>query len=119
MKITIFAKSSSGESYPVEFMEDAASLRIFCHCKAGVLQQMCKHKLALIKLDSKMLYDSAQGAELEAIGLWPTYQALRNRTDAYESDLAEVDRQKAQLAQREKQLKSAMAYELTHGRTKT
>ena len=79
---------------------------------------MCKHKLALIKLDTKMLYDSAQSAELETIGLWPAYAALRVRTDAYESDIAEIDRQKVQLAQREKQLKSAMAYELTHGRPK-
>ncbi len=118
MKTTIFAKSSSGDSYPVEFMEDAASLRVFCHCQAGVLQQMCKHKLALIKLDPKMLFDPVQSSELEAIGTWPAYAALRSRIDAYEQNIADLEREKERLALKGKQLKSAMAFKLTHGKPK-
>lgn len=119
MKTIILAKSSSGDSYPVEFMEDAASLRVFCHCQAGVLQQMCKHKLALMKLDPKMLFDLAQSSELEAIGTWPMYATLRARIDVYEQSLADLERQKGLLSQQEKRLKAAMVFELTHGRSKT
>jgi hypothetical protein len=48
MKATLLAKSSSGESYKVEFLAENSDVRIFCHCQAGVLHRMCKHKQALI-----------------------------------------------------------------------
>jgi hypothetical protein len=67
MKVTIQAFSGSGGSYPVQFMDDTGSLRVFCHCQAGSLQQICKHKIALLKGDAKMLYDASQEELLKQV----------------------------------------------------
>jgi hypothetical protein len=116
MKTTILAFSSSGGSYPVEFLDDSGVLQVFCHCQAGTLQQMCKHKLALLKGDSKMLYDPAQEKLLQEVLASKAYPALKRGLDAYEKELTEIEREMAQLKEREKKLKAGFAYQLTHGR---
>ena len=67
MKTILKAKSSSGGAYDVEFQVTDGFVRVFCHCQAGVLRQMCKHKLALIKGEATMLFDETQAALLEGI----------------------------------------------------
>ena len=98
MRTTILAKSSSGDSYRVEFLDESGGIRVFCHCQAGVLQQMCKHKLALIKLDPKMLFDQSELPSSQAIGTWPSYPALSARLAEFERDLATIERDKAAVA---------------------
>jgi hypothetical protein len=115
MKATIQALSSSGGSYPVEFSDDTGVLRVFCHCQAGVLQQMCKHKLALLKGDRKMLYESSQEKVLQQVLSSKAYPPLKQRLDAYEQELAIVERELAKLKDRERKLKTEFAHELTHG----
>ncbi|MEO7300825.1 MAG: hypothetical protein ABI042_19845 [Verrucomicrobiota bacterium] len=85
MKAVLLAKSSTGEPYKVEFLSDESSVRIFCHCQAGVLQQMCKHKLALIKGDEKMLIDPNQSALLSEIQAWPQFVTLKTHACEYET----------------------------------
>lgn len=118
MKVSVQALSSSGGSYKVEFTDDTGILRVFCYCQAGQLQQMCKHKLALLKGDVKMLYDPAEEKALHQVLASPTYPALKKRLDVYENEIAEVERGLARLKQQEKRLKSDFAYELTHGMRK-
>lgn len=116
MKVTILAFSSSGGSYPVEFSDDSGILRVFCHCQAGTMQQMCKHKLALLKGDSKMLYDPTQEKLLQDVLTSKAYPTLKRSLDTYETELAEIEREMAKLKEREKKLKTEFAYGLTHGR---
>ena len=118
MKLTILASSSSGGSYDVEFLDDNGVLRIFCHCQAGSMQQMCKHKLAFLKGDRTMLYNREQEKLLAEVLSSPTYPALRRRLDEYEEQLTKVEREMRKLKEREKILKTDFAYELTHGRKK-
>ncbi len=119
MKVTILAASSSGGSYPVEFSDESDGLRVFCRCQAGVLQQICKHKLALLKGDLKMLHDPAQEKVLREVMAWPAYPAAKRRLDEYERTITEIEKDMAKLKQREKVLKSDFAYELAHGRKRT
>ena len=49
MKATLLAKSSHGEPYKVEFSAEDSTLRVFCHCQAGVLHRMCKHNRANVE----------------------------------------------------------------------
>jgi predicted nucleic acid-binding Zn-ribbon protein len=77
---------------------------------------MCKHKLALLRGDSKMLYDQTQKKLLQEVLASKAYPALKSRLDAYELELAETEREMAKLKEREKKLKTEFAYELTHGR---
>ena len=115
MKATLFARSSSGDSYSVEFAVDGEWVRVFCHCKAGVLQWMCKHKLALITGDTKMLFDATQAPMLAEIRAWPQFARLRSRITRYARELAEIEADKAELVKREKTIKAQMGRELAHG----
>jgi len=116
MKLSIQAFSSSGGNYPVDFTDESGALQVFCHCQAGTLQQICKHKIALLKGDHKMLYDLTQRKLLEKVLASKAYPALRSRLNQYELELAETEREMAKLKEREKKLKTEFAYELTHGR---
>jgi len=91
-------------------------MRVFCHCNAGVMQQMCKHKIALIKGDIKMLYDSAQEPLLQQVLGSATYPQIRTRLEQFEKDLAAVEREIAKAKEKEKAIKKLFAYELTHGK---
>ena len=115
MKANLLAKSSSGEPYNVEFMTDGGSLRVFCHCQAGVLQRMCKHKLAFIKGDSNMLFDTKQAPQLSEIHSWPEFGNLKMHAIEYERKLIEIEAAQAVLAKREKAIKAEFAHGLTHG----
>src|ERR1043166_4152439 len=116
MKLTIQAFSSSGGCYPVAFSDDSGVLRVFCHCQAGSLQQMCKHKLALLKGDRTMLYDPAEEKMLSEVLSSSGYPDLKLRLEEFEKQLAKVEREMAKLKERGKNLKADFVYELTHGR---
>jgi hypothetical protein len=90
MKTTLLAKSSHGEPYKVEFLAEDGSLRIFCHCQAGVLHRMCKHKQAFIDGDIKMLFDPAQAALLSEIRSCPQFQNLQKHLEAFSKQLNEL-----------------------------
>lgn len=115
MKATLLAKSSSGDSYKVEFSVEGECVRVFCHCQAGVLQQMCKHKLALINGDTKMLFDAAQASLLTEIRAWPQFARLQARIARYERELGKIETAKAELAKQERAIKTQMGRDLTHG----
>ncbi len=115
MKATLLAKSSSGDSYKVEFTVDGECVRVFCHCQAGVQQWMCKHKLALISGDTKMLFDAAQASLLTEIRAWSQFARLQARIARYESELGKIEAVKAEIAKQEKATKAQMGRELTHG----
>jgi hypothetical protein len=115
MKTILQAKSSSGGSYDVEFQVVDNSVRVFCHCQAGVLQQMCKHKLALINGDASMLFDARQSEDLAATRAWPEFSDLKARTGDYESKLKQIEAAKRQIAKEEKEIKAAFSKGLLHG----
>jgi hypothetical protein len=115
MKIILLAKSSSGGSYNVEFHASEGTIRVLCHCQAGVQQWMCKHKLALIKGDNAMLFDPKQASLLSEVHSWPEFDDLKSRAADYEKKLREIETAKSELAAREKELKHRFAHGLTHG----
>ena len=118
MKITIHAISSTGGNYPVEFSDDGQTLRVFCHCQAGQLQQMCKHKTGLLSGDQNLLSDLAEADLLSQVLSSPAYPVLKKRLDEYMKALADIEREMGKLKGREKQIKADFAYELTFGRTR-
>jgi hypothetical protein len=115
LKATLLAKSSSGDSYSVEFVTDGQCVRVFCHCQAGVMQQMCKHKLALITGDTKMLFDAGQAPLLAEIRAWPQFAQLEARVTRYARELGEIEVAKAEFTKRERAAKIQMGRDLTHG----
>jgi uncharacterized Zn finger protein len=119
MRITLQAFSTSGGSYPVEVSDESGVFRMFCHCQAGMTQQMCKHKVALLKGDARMLYDPAQKPLLDQMLSSPEYPTIKQRLTQYELQLTEIEREIAKVKEKEKAIKHDFAYELTHGKPNT
>ena len=92
MKATLLAKSSHGEPYKVEFSAADSGLRIFCHCQAGVLHRMCKHKQAFIDGDTEMLFDPTQVALLSEIHSWPQFKNLQKHLEVFSQKLADIEK---------------------------
>ena len=70
MKISIKAKSSSGNPYTVDFLIEESRLSVHCDCEAGKFGQLCKHKTELIAGEQSRLFDETEAPklrELEAI----------------------------------------------------
>jgi hypothetical protein len=115
-QITVLAKSSEGGSYPVEFTVLGEAVRVFCHCQAGMNQMVCKHKIALIKGDTRMLFDAAQAAALAQARAWPQFASTQKRLAEYELALAEIDRDFEKVKARERAIKKEMAHFLAFGK---
>lgn len=116
MKLTLKAKSSSGDGYQVEFLDEGGLLRVFCHCPAGSLQQMCKHKLALLKGDVSMLFDRGEENQLKQVLASKAYERLRPRLETFENTLLACEEEMSRLKAREKAIKNDFAHELTFGK---
>ena len=115
MKTTLLAKSSSGEPYTVEFATEESRLRIFCHCQAGVLHRMCKHKKAFIEGDVSMLFDANQAELLAQIRSRPEFKILHKHFQTYAKELAEVEKSIQELEKKEKELKAKLGKGLSFG----
>jgi uncharacterized Zn finger protein len=114
-KITVTVKGSTGSLYPVEFSVHGDSVRVFCHCPAGITQQMCKHKAALIGGNVSILANEAEAKLIEEMRAWPEYAQLIARLAKYETELSLVQGEIAKLSLREKSIKTQMGRDLTAG----
>ena len=68
MKISIKAKSSSGDPYNVEFLVESNKLSVFCDCRAGQFSQLCKHKTELLAGDKTRLFSETEVPLLDELG---------------------------------------------------
>ena len=67
MKISIKAKSSSGDPYTVDFLIDDNNMSVHCNCQAGKFAQLCKHKSELIAGNQSRLFDESEIAKLKEL----------------------------------------------------
>lgn len=71
MEKTVLVKSSSRDDpYAVSVLLKETDLSIFCDCPAGEWGKYCKHKMAIVLRDEKVLYDDEQTANFAEIGKW-------------------------------------------------
>lgn len=115
MKLILLVKSSSGEPYRVNVDDDESGIRIFCHCPAGSLTQLCKHKVAIAKGDLTMLADPAQADTLKEMQSSLHYPALKARAEGYVVAISFLEQQKSEIQKEEKALKAQFARELLRG----
>jgi hypothetical protein len=107
--------SSSGGNYPVEISDESGALRMFCHCQAGSVQMMCRHKIALIEGDRTILYDQEQEKFYRELLSSGAYSAIKLRFKEYEKQIAKVQNDIHKLKDHERSIKADFAYELAHG----
>jgi len=115
MKLVLMVKSSSGEPYRVNVDGDESGIRIFCHCPAGSLTQLCKHKVAIAKGDLTVLADPAQADTLREFQSSPHYPALKARAQSYAEAMSLLEKRKSEIQKEEKALKVQFARELLRG----
>jgi len=115
MQTTILAKSSSGEPYNVIFSILEGRMTVKCSCKAGLMNQQCKHKRELVSGDREMLYDQNQAELLKQINASPEGQSLAGKLALKEAALAELERDKTKIASKEKAIKHDLAILFARG----
>ena len=115
MNIRFKAKSSSGEPYAVEVSTGPNGIRVFCHCPAGVVRQLCKHKVALIRGDGAILADPEQASSLAELKQSPEWAFLAKRLNLLEKELEAIEKEKTTLAKRARALKANFGRELAEG----
>jgi len=71
METTILVKSSSrDEPYAVAVSSTESGLSIFCDCPAGEWGKYCKHKMAIVLADERILYDGEQKDNFTKVTEW-------------------------------------------------
>jgi len=115
MKLVLLAKSSSGEPYRVNVDDDESGIRIFCHCPAGSLTQLCKHKVALANGNLAMLADPAQADTLREMQSSPYYPELKARAESYAEAISLLEQRKSEIQKEEKALKARFSRDLLRG----
>lgn len=115
MKTTLLAKSSSGDPYKVDFSAKDSTLRVYCHCKAGVLHRMCKHKQAFLDGDTSMLFDPTQATVLAEIHTSPEFNNLKKRIEDFSDNLTIIEKSKSELERQAKAIKAAFGKGLSFG----
>jgi uncharacterized Zn finger protein len=71
METTILAKSSSrDEPYIVTVSLAENGLSIFCNCPAGEWGKYCRHKMAVVSGDAKILYKNEQIENFNKVLKW-------------------------------------------------
>ncbi len=105
MQTTFHAKSSSGEPHNVTFSIIEGRMTVRCSCKAGLMNQQCKHKRALVSGDHEMLFDQSQAELLLQIKASPEFQSLADKLALKEAALTELEREKGKIAAKEKSIK--------------
>lgn len=105
-------KSSSGDSYLVDFAVIGARVRVFCRCQAGKNKTLCKHVTALLARDHSILADATQSESLTAI--LESSEALETlaKLEEFSIKLQQIAGEKEGLVHREKALKKALAAEI-------
>jgi uncharacterized Zn finger protein len=107
VSFAFLVQGSSPQPYRVLFARHGAALTITCTCAAGLVGQVCKHRLGLLAGDTKTLV-SGNGAEIsQALDLiigTPLQTALDDVAAAERA----LDERKAEVANRKHALSRIM-----------
>jgi len=108
MSYEFLAKSSGDNPYQVVFIFSDQKLSITCNCKAGIFGKLCKHKTALLAVDTGMLAKPEQSEALREISTKiqaTTYPQLIEQLKQAET---KADEAKKNLSRVKKQLERSM-----------
>ena len=115
MIVTLKAKSSSGETYNVDFLFVDGVLSVNCTCKAGTMRMACKHRLSLLGGDQSMLADPSQTKELATVVEWANQVGFPDLLQQLETAEAEVVHAQRQVKKLRKRIGDSMAHGLSRG----
>jgi len=103
-------KSSGSTPYSVMVSVEGKDVRIGCNCKAGAMNQLCKHVVSLLENNQKLLYDASQSEEFNVChthliesGIVETYKSMDSRVKSIEK---EAKKAKDQFTKEKAEIKS-------------
>ncbi len=116
MNFTFWVSSSDGQtSYSVEVSSKKDLLTIRCGCTAGIHDQVCKHKMAIINGDESLLENAE---DIKSLRRLEKHLADSNSLSAirhYESAIRDAEKQKTQIDKTLKALKREFGRRLKDG----
>lgn len=112
MQTTVLVRSSSRpEPYAINVAVEHTRIFVFCDCPAGVLEQYCKHKEALVMGDERILFDETQRESF----LRATEVIKSSELPSMIAERREADRAVEAAKKRVKSLKVRIARSMTEG----
>jgi|GEM_PF-7032665 uncharacterized Zn finger protein len=78
--IELTAKSSSGGTYQVTFAMEGERVSARCTCKAGIMGNLCKHRIALLAGDARILANPEQVTDMQRVAEWAKQARMMEHT---------------------------------------
>ena len=94
---------SRGDAYVVTAVRDGPAIAIACSCRAGEMNQLCRHRLSLLDGDVSDL-DSGNEADVETLRRWLPGTQTGVAVDALATAESTFEAAKRELAARKKAL---------------
>ena len=107
--LTLRAASSDGtKAYEVTFDRDQGNIRITCTCPAGEIGKVCRHRLAFLRGDERMLFDRGQRDDLRTVLDWDEASAFTNLVKKLDEAERVQARAKREIAEIKKKIEAGM-----------
>ncbi|MDD5451759.1 MAG: SWIM zinc finger domain-containing protein [Desulfovibrionales bacterium] len=107
--VTLTAKSSSGGTYQVTFAMEGERFSARCTCKAGIMGNLCKHRIALLAGDAKMLANPEQVTDMQRVAEWAKQAGIHQAC----KEIAEAQSEVARAQEKVKKLKRVLLERIT------
>lgn len=106
-KIEFLVTGSTPEPYKVVFEKKDNSIRALCNCQASVNGKHCKHRISILKGESKDIV-SDNLAQVNTIAKWLNNTDLEQALEIFNKAESNAEKAKKQLAKAKKDLVKAM-----------
>lgn len=70
-------RGSEGDVYRVSFLRGDGGVKVQCTCRAGLMGQFCRHRLALLAGDRSAMLDNGLGKVLDEALAWPEFVSIK------------------------------------------
>lgn len=109
MDINFIVKGSEGRTYQIEFKRREQGVTATCRCKAGIMGNFCKHRIAILAGDFAGLLNKEDETRARQILDWPEIKKVMQEAEHLLRIQAEIEKLKKEEAKIKKVLSQTCA----------